>query len=134
MTNRKKRKSTVTSMKKTADGVLSNLIRLSAADHEGYCECVTCGKSYQWKLMDAGHYIGRRHNGTRYDRRNVNQQCRRCNRGEEGRLYEYGKYLTERYGEGITDDLREQANSAKRFTIEELKEMVAEWREELRGL
>jgi len=97
------KKSTVRSLKRYADRLFSELIRRSACEDGEYCYCITCGKGYHWKLLDAGHFIGRKHNTTRYDKRNVYPQCRTCNRFEEGMKYEYGKYLVETNGEGILD-------------------------------
>ena len=36
---------------------LQKLVRLKAADDNGYCECVTCGKIAKYTEMDGGHYI-----------------------------------------------------------------------------
>lgn len=132
--SKKKRKSTVSSMKKTADSVFSELVRRSACEDGEFVTCITCGQAFHWKCVDAGHFKGRRYNSTRYDKRNVHCQCRTCNRGEEGRLYEYGCYLIKQYGEGIIDELRELSHEHKSFTILELKELIKGWRSELKRL
>lgn len=134
------RKSTVSSLKRTADAVFSELVRrlaCSGPEHlpmNDSCQCITCKEWFHWKEVDCGHYLGRRYNGTRYDRRNTAPQCRHCNRGESGRIYEYGKYLVSIYGEEIIEELRTLAHSKKRFTIDELKEMIVGWRKELQEL
>ena len=84
--------------------------------------------------MDAGHYESRKHNATRYDRRNVFPQCRTCNRFEEGRKYEFGKFLVEKFGPNIIDELRNLSHEIKRFTVEELDEMIVGWKQELSNL
>jgi hypothetical protein len=127
------KKSTIRSLKKYADRIFSELVRRSACDGE-YCQCITCGEYDHWKNMQAGHFIGRQYNATRYDRRNVNVQCPKCNCWDEGRKYDYGKWLIDLYGEDITDVLRELSHTSKRFTITELKEMIAEMKQELKGL
>ena len=33
------------------------LARMSAADDDGYCSCVSCSKSLHYKQMDGGHFI-----------------------------------------------------------------------------
>lgn len=124
----------VSSKKKTADKLFSEIIRRSCADTEGYVSCVTCKVSIHWTEADAGHYESRRHNNTRYDERNVWPQCRTCNRFEEGRKYEFGKFLVEQFGEGIIHELREAAHQIKRFTEPELQELINRFRKELRDL
>ena len=129
-----KKKKTVTSCKKRADRLFSEIVRRSAADDYGWVQCVTCGVKVQWKASDAGHYESRRHNMTRFDKRNVKPQCRTCNRYEEGRKYEFGKYLVGIYGKDIIDELRTLAHTVKRFTVDELEEMITEFKKELEKL
>ena len=35
---------------------LQKLSRISAADDNGYCKCVSCGKLDNYKNMDGGHF------------------------------------------------------------------------------
>ena len=46
---------------KKLDAVFSQYIRLSNTDKHGYCTCVTCGKKYFWKQIQAGHFMSRKH-------------------------------------------------------------------------
>ena len=48
--------------------------------------CVTCGKRYHFKELQAGHEIGGRNNSILCDEELVNAQCRGCN------SYGNGKY------------------------------------------
>jgi hypothetical protein len=126
------KKPKINSLKKTADRLFSELIRRRAVDnYYGTVQCVTCGAWGDWRSMDCGHYESRRHNNTRYDKRNCAPQCHRCNRFEEGRKFQFGKYLVEKYGEGIIEELRQLAYTNKRFTIEELQEMIKQFKKEL---
>ena len=60
---------------KKLDAVFSQYIRLSNADKNGYCTCVTCGKKYFWKQIQAGHFMSRKHYSTRWLEDNVKPQC-----------------------------------------------------------
>lgn len=124
----------VSCYKRKADQLFSQVVRRSNADPNGNCKCITCGIIQHWKLMDAGHYESRKHNETRYDRRNVFPQCRTCNRFEEGRKYEFGKFLVERFGPGIIDELRVAAHKVKQFKVDELKELIKKLELELEKL
>jgi hypothetical protein len=125
-------KSTVrTYIKNTADPTFSKYIRAKEADRHGYCTCVTCGKRFHWKELDAGHYANRDHKATRYEEKNVHPQCECCNRFHSGEIARYAAYLVKRYGDGIVEELDQQSREYKKFTLSELKAMVKEWRTEI---
>ncbi len=44
-------------LRKTALELIQLLARISAADDNGYCKCVSCGTIKHYKEMDGGHYI-----------------------------------------------------------------------------
>jgi hypothetical protein len=85
--------------------LFSQYIRARDCTSIGWGFCVTCGQAKPIAEMDAGHFVGRRHLATRFDERNVNAQCRRCNRFESGESYAYGKAIDAKYGPGTADNL-----------------------------
>ena len=87
--------------KATLDRIFSRYIRLRDADANGYIRCISCGKAVFWKNSDAGHYVNRRHLALRYDEKNVNAQCRACNRFDEGNMLGYHAGLVKKYGEAV---------------------------------
>ena len=100
------RKSKTNSLsKKKADRYFSEYIRLRDADSSGNVRCITCEKITHWQDADAGHFISRDKKATRYDERNVNAQCKTCNRFQSGRQYEHGKAIDLKYGAGTADEL-----------------------------
>ena len=90
---------------KKADRYFSEYIRLRDADSSGKVRCITCEKVVDWNDCDAGHFIDRSHKNTRFDERNVNGQCKTCNRFQSGRQYEHGRAIDLKYGEGTADEL-----------------------------
>jgi hypothetical protein len=88
-------------LKAKLDRIFSEYIRLRDADENGYIRCISCGKLAHWKQADAGHYVNRRHMTLRYDEKNVNSQCRYCNRFCEGNMLGYHAGLIKKYGEGV---------------------------------
>ena len=76
---------------KKLDIVFSKYVRLSNADKNGNCTCVTCNNTFYWKEIQAGHFMSRKHYSIRWDERNVKPQClaptssrtrtARCSRG-----------------------------------------------------
>ena len=59
---------------------IQKLARISAADDNGYCKCVSCGKLDHYKNMDGGHFIPKG-SSSRWalEESNVNPQCKGCN-------------------------------------------------------
>lgn len=84
------------------DREFHDYIRRRDADNEtGYCKCISCNKIIHYTESDGGHFISRKHLSTRYDEQNVNAQCRKCNRFEDGRQFEYSLNL----GEQLSNEL-----------------------------
>jgi len=80
--------------------------------------------------MDAGHFIGRRIQVLRYDERNVQPQCRYCNRFGlygQGEQYLFSQAL-DRIERGRAAELMRRANEGGTLT----KEYLIELRKELK--
>lgn len=71
----------------------------------GWCACITCGSMYPWQKMDCGHYIKRQYKATRWDEKNCNAQCRKCNWLEQGANEKYKIAINKKYGPGTNDIL-----------------------------
>lgn len=102
------KKKTLKYWKTKIDKVFHEYIRRRDADNNtGYCNCITCQKKIHFTESDAGHFISRGKLSTRYDERNVYSQCRKCNRFEYGRQYEYSLQLGEQLSEELLIKSRE---------------------------
>jgi len=74
----------------------------------GIGQCCTCGKVIQIRYADAGHFIGRGlggKSGVYFDARNINLQCKGCNAFKQGAPHEYRKFMLEKYGQEVIDEL-----------------------------
>ena len=99
------------------------LARISRADSDGNCECVTCGAVMPWnKGMQGGHFISK--GGSSYwalDQRNIHPQCGACN----GWGMQYGNkeavytlWMTAKYGQEFVDEMiRMKSAPAKRSAL-----------------
>ena len=94
----------------------------------GRAKCVTCGGIDNYKNMDNGHYISRRFMSVRYDERNCNVQCRVCNRDLKGNLKQYKIYLMRAYGIDILDKLKLEANSGKKLSTQDIKDIITRYK------
>lgn len=112
------------------DTLCSLIVRMSAADKDGYARCYTCSTRLPWAQFDAGHYISRKSAFLRWDMRNLKPQCQTCNRVKHGNLAEYGKRL-ESESIGITEILLEESRIVHKWSREELKNMSVEFNKQL---
>lgn len=90
--------------------------------------CYTCGRKFDPKEMDAGHYISRRINSTLFNEKNVHAQCTYCNRYLYGNMAKYAIHLQGQYGQGILKELDKEAQKTKQFTREELEKLYNKYK------
>jgi hypothetical protein len=109
------------------DAVFSKYIRLKYANIKGIVRCFTCTKELPISQIHNGHFIHRADMATRFLEDNCKPQCPACNSRHNDDDREYRARL-EQEKPGITDWLREQSNQVFKFTREELKQMIAEYR------
>ena len=113
---------------KKLDAVFSQYIRLSNADKNGYCTCVTCGKKYHWKQIQAGHFMSRKHYSTRWLEDNVKPQCYGCNVMQQGQQYKFSKYL----GNNLAEELYNKSKEVVKFTTDELQDKITYYSEQVK--
>lgn len=82
------------------DKAVSLYIRMRDSREFGfkYCRCVSCGKVKPIQDIDCGHYISRRCMILRFDTRNLNGECSRCNRFDTDHLIGYRRNLVQKLG------------------------------------
>ncbi len=119
----------LTKLKKLADTAFSLYIRQRDADENGYVQCVTCDTVNHYKKMDAGHFISRRKEGTRYDDRNVFPQCKRCNIFMSGNKPEFALFLVKKFGGEILADLIETGNLIVRRRLPDYEILITQFKE-----
>ena len=128
---KKPKKRTLKQHKNRIDPIFSEYIRRRDADNDsGYCACVSCNKPIHFTESDAGHFITRGALSTRWDIRNVNLQCRKCNRFEYGRQYEYSLAL----GSELSEELLIKSKQPLKLADFEYQEIFEEFRDKLKAL
>jgi len=95
--------------------------------------CVSCGRHHQGKY-DAGHYRTVKSNpALRFEPLNCHKQCVPCNQHLSGNIVNYRMSLVLRIGQDKVDWL-EGPHEPKRYTIEDLKAITAEYRAKTKEL
>ena len=134
MAHLKKPKS-VKLLKAKLDTVFSLYIRKRDSEEDGegrVGQCITCDQfipASGQRTGQAGHFISRRYNATRFDERNVHLQCARCNMWGAGEQYKYSIAIDRKYGVGTAEHLHQQAQQVKKWTVDELQELITLYKE-----
>jgi hypothetical protein len=110
-------------LKKTAQRVFNKWIRERDKD----LPCISCqGNCGDW---DAGHFWNQGSNGAlRYNEDNVHKQGRGCNRFKHGNLLEYRINLIKKIGEDRVKWLDEHHKDIKKWTRQELEEIIQKYK------
>jgi hypothetical protein len=120
---------TISKLKKELDKWFSLFIRLrNATDHEGLCQCFTCGKVGHYKSggMQNGHFQSRRFMATRYSEDgNCEVQCVACNMFRGGEQYKFAINLDAKYGEGTAEELEVLARTIMKVSRIDYEEKIA---------
>jgi hypothetical protein len=96
--------------------------------------CITCGREYEFKQLQAGHFISRVYKSILYDERNCHAQCYGCNVGKRGSVDEYWVAMELKYGRKVIDELMSLKRTARRFKTYELEEMIEVYKSKVREL
>ena len=96
-----KKKSTTAQEAEKAAKLLQRLVRLKASDENGYCQCVTCGKTDHYKSMQGGHFIPRSRAVFKLFEENIQVQCPACNlwgMKQAHYVLRYRQWMVDKYG------------------------------------
>lgn len=95
--------------------------------------CISCGRHHQGQYH-AGHYRGTKAAPElRFHEQNVHKQCSVCNNHLSGNIVEYRKALVQKIGVLAVEQL-EGPHEPKKYTVEELKAIKAEYTNRLKQI
>ena len=115
---------------KQLDKVFSEYIRRKDVNLDDFVDCFTCGRSYHWKKIQAGHFMSRARYSTRWDEENVRPQCYGCNVMQQGRQFEFAKNL-DKESQGKADAMHVASLQTVKFADYELEEMIEDYKQKL---
>ena len=121
------KKKTVSQLKKQLDKLFSIYIRNKYADWRGNVRCVSCGRLYQIKGIQAGHFVSRGNNSLRYSEDNVFPQCVSCNVFKNGNYPAFSVYLINKFGADYIIKLEKRGQKIKQFTVKELENLIKKY-------
>lgn len=121
-------------LKAKLDRIFSEYIRLRDADNNGMVRCISCRNIEHWKNVDCGHFVNRSHTSTRFNEKNCNAQCRRCNRFDEGNNIGYMKGLIKKYGASVLEELEVLKYQESQLSEFEYKVLIEHYTKEVKRL
>ena len=134
----KKKKPTVSSLKKKAWVLFSQYIRMRDCLRTTGCTsfglCITCGKRYHFKLLQAGHFIPGRHNANLFNEEGCHAQCYNCNINLRGNTLEYRRQIIKLYGDGYDEVLEQEAKKIVKYDIKDLTNIEKEYKIKVENL
>jgi len=128
---RKKQKSMAKVVNECAE-LLQKLVRLKAADSNGYVQCVTCGVKKPWQEMQGGHFISRVKTAHKLLEENIHPQCGKCNGYLRGNMVAYTLYMEDMYGRDFVEELLATQNQTKKYSRPEIEEIKENLKKELK--
>lgn len=122
----------ISSAKKRAWEWFSKYIRLRdclvTTGSKEYGKCITCGKRYSFKELQAGHFLAGRGGSILFEEDGVHAQCKGCNLFKHGNVEEYYPKMLEMYGQKRIDELKFLKNQTRRWTEGELNSIAKEYK------
>ena len=116
-----KKPPTLPALKKKAWKLYSQWIRQSRSSWPGFLECYTCGKTFHWKGLQAGHFLAKNLGSNLYFHPdNIRVQCIWCNKHLHGNQAEFMKRLLKEIGRTRVTKLFELKKETHQFTRKEL--------------
>ena len=98
--------------------------------------CISCQKPLKVGNVDAGHmWSAGGHSNLRFNEFNVNAQCSRpCNKDKAGDINNYRLGFVEKYGIEKLNEIDSLAKTERKFTKEELKELMITYKKKIKEI
>lgn len=108
--------------------------RLRDTKEEGGAYCISCLEWKEFDELDGGHFIPTTSQAIRFDERNINAQCIKCNRFMGGNSRHYLRGMVRKYGQDVVDELESQEHLSKKWTLVELLELEIYYKQKIAAL
>jgi hypothetical protein len=129
----KKKKSMLEDLKTTSDylKIAQQVFNRYIRKRDNGLNCISCDKPC--KKENAGHYYSQGgHSNVRFNEDNVHLQCEHCNTYLSGNLLNYQIGIEKRIGSQKLMELQAIAHETKKWTKDELKELIATYKQKLK--
>jgi len=112
---------------------IQKLARISAADDNGYCVCVSCGVTKHYSQMQGGHFIPKGNSSYwALEIENIHPQCAGCNMWgmrHGSAAQEYTLWMEDMYGREFVEEMIAKKKQAVKRYKSDYEELLAEFLE-----
>ena len=126
------KKLSVSKLKKKLWALFSEYIRkrdgLKTTGSTMWGHCITCGKRYHYKMLQAGHFIAGRGLGILFDEQATNAQCYNCNINLKGNTLVYRRKIIELHGQGADEALELKAKRTAKYSVLDYLAMIEQYK------
>jgi hypothetical protein len=95
--------------------------------------CISCDKPINGRINASHYFNANNHWNVRFNEFNVHSSCINCNQYLSGNLIEYRSRLINKIGIEQLTLLEAEANKTRKFTIEELKEIINTYKKKIKN-
>lgn len=132
---KKKRKVSLSSLRKKLWKLKSEFNRRKDADPDGMVKCISCPEVKHWKDFDAGHFRpGSLGLATWICDKNIHCQCFYCNKVLQGNAIPYEKALIARYGQEEVDAIYALKGVSMKLTASDYEEKIEEYKAKIAAM
>ena len=96
--------------------------------------CISCDKPITGRVNASHFWNANNHYNVRFNEDNVHSSCITCNQFLSGNLLEYRTRLILKIGIEKFNTLEAEARKTRKFTIEELKKIIAEYKNKIKEI
>lgn len=96
--------------------------------------CISCGKPITGRVNASHYYNANNHWSVRFNEFNVHSSCIMCNQYLSGNLIQYRENLLKKIGIEDFELLSSEANKTRKFTIDELKDIIATYKQKIKEI
>ena len=96
--------------------------------------CISCDKPITGRVNASHFWNANNHHNVRFDEDNVHSSCITCNQFLSGNLLEYRTRLCSKIGQERFDELEAKRHVTKKWTKDELKDLIAIYKGKLKDL
>jgi hypothetical protein len=93
---------------------------------------VSCGKVIGGRVNASHFYNANNHHNLRFNEDNVHSSCITCNQFLSGNLLEYRIRLIEKIGQERFNYLEENRSVVRKWTKDELKDLISEYKNKIK--
>ena len=96
--------------------------------------CISCDKPITGRVNASHFWNANNHYNVRFNEDNVHSSCITCNQFLSGNLLEYRTRLISKIGEQRFNILETESKETRKFTIDELKEIIAIYKKKIKEI